>query len=167
MYDPHIVPAFEQWHAKYAANRARRRQRREPSAVDVSQRGDDHTSSGTELRSLRPKRGSDAGEEKDDTEEKRSDELEKMVAREVDEWRSGVDRSQAGLRHRKNNQSGSTALEDVSSFPLNLQSILNDFYSPTLSYLTHQSPLRTSSLTLQLKRLQHRLILLHLIQPSG
>lgn len=78
----------------------------------MSDKSDDHPSSGTELRSLRPKRsGPDAG---DDEEERASHELEQMVAKEVDEWRSGVERSQTdGLRQRRNVPSGST-LEEVS-----------------------------------------------------
>lgn len=112
MYDPHIVPVVERWQAEFEASRARRRQRRGPVSVETSIISEDHTGSGTELQSLRPQRsGSDA----DDGEgERTSNELEKMVAQEVDEWRSGVDRSQgAGLRQRRIVGQSGSALEEV------------------------------------------------------
>lgn len=112
------MPAFQNFQANLEASRARRRQRQSAVSVTVSDRSDDHPSSGTELRSLRPKRsGPDAGDEE---QEGASQELEQMVAKEVDEWRSGVERSQTtGLRQRKNTQSWN-ALDEVrfTCFPI-------------------------------------------------
>jgi len=39
--------------------------------------------------------------------------MENLVTREVDEWRSAVDRSQNGLRHRTNAGTSGGALEEV------------------------------------------------------
>ena len=73
-------------------------------------KGDDPTSAGTELQNLGHKRGA-----VDEAEELKSKELENMVTKEVDEWRSAVDRSQTGLRHRVNHVGTSgSALEEVS-----------------------------------------------------
>jgi DNA-binding protein YbaB len=125
VYDPHIVPAFEKWQAQYAASRARRRQGRGPVTVEVEGKGkaegDDPTNSGTELRSI--KRKPDTG---DEAEEQQSEELENMVAKEVNEWRTGVDRSQSALRHRTPAEVSGSALEEVRLYVLELfQHILN------------------------------------------
>lgn len=103
------------WQAQFEASRARRRQRRgeAASAVATESRtggsGEDHSTSGTELRSLhsRPRQnsGSDDG----------LDELEQIIAREVNEWRSGVEVNQTDVRNRRSNPSGS-ALEEVRCF---------------------------------------------------
>lgn len=110
MYDPHIVPTVEKWQAQFAARRARRRQRREPVTVESTNgKGDDPTKVGTELQSLGHKRDAT-----DAAEEESSKELENMVDKEVDEWRSAVDRSQTSLRHRSNAVASGSALEEVS-----------------------------------------------------
>ncbi|KAF8076967.1 hypothetical protein FPV67DRAFT_440652 [Lyophyllum atratum] len=89
VYEPHIAPKVEQWAEEFIARRqARRRQRAGGVAVPVRQRERDETT-------LRSKR-SDSGEEGD--ERRQSIELENLIAKEVREWRSEVDRSQ--LRHR-------------------------------------------------------------------
>jgi hypothetical protein len=107
VYDPHIVPTVERWQAQYAASRARRRQRL--VAVEAKGKRNDPTSAGTELQSLGRKRNPGA-----EAEERISKESENIVAKEVDEWRSGVDRSQTVLRHRTNVGTSGSALEEVS-----------------------------------------------------
>jgi hypothetical protein len=106
VYDPHIVPAVERLQAQYTA---RRRGRRGLVPVQGNNgKGNDPTSAGTELQSL--VRNRDAA---DEAEEQKSTELENMVTKEVDEWRSAVDRSQSGLRHRPNAGTSGGALEEV------------------------------------------------------
>ena len=106
------------WQAQFEARRARRRQRRgaPASAVPTESRtgdvGDDRTTSGTELRNMPnlPRSLDDSLNEHD---------LEQMIAREVNEWRSGVEVNQTDLRNRR----GNNALEEVRSFsPLHLSS---------------------------------------------
>lgn len=112
------------WQARFEASRARRRQRREPapSALATESRtggaGDDHTTSGTELRSLHNRRAQNSSSE-DGLDEY---ELERIISREVDEWRSGVEVSQTDLRNRRGNLG--SALEEVRCFS----------YSPSCIY---------------------------------
>jgi hypothetical protein len=84
--------------------------------VQGNGKGNDPTSVGTELQSL--VRNRDAA---DEAEERKSTELENMVTKEVDEWRSAVDRSQSGLRHRTHAGTSGSALEEVN---LNIMKLL-------------------------------------------
>ena len=106
MYDPHIVPVVDRWQARYTA-RKRERRGLAPVQVNGNGKGNDPTSAGTELQSLGRNRDAD------EAEERKSTELENMVTKEVDEWRSAVDRSQSGLRHRTNAGTSGGALEEV------------------------------------------------------
>ncbi|TFK47005.1 hypothetical protein OE88DRAFT_1666821 [Heliocybe sulcata] len=88
VYEPHIAPKFEAWAESYVARRrARRRQRQGPKLAPP------HTTSDDGLND-------EAGlVRKDD--DRTSIELERLAAREVDEWRNDVDRSQSQLRQRR------------------------------------------------------------------
>ena len=101
---------MQRWQARLSASRARRRQRQGPAVVESKAKGDDPAGTGTELQSLGHTR--DAGNKAGEGPTK----LENTVVQEVDEWRSGVDRSQGGLRHRGNPGSSGTALEEVINF---------------------------------------------------
>lgn len=97
---------------------------------------------------VRRTKHSDSGSNDDD--DKGSFELEKLVAKEVDEWRSEVDRSQTALRHRKNVSSSTrNALEDVSDYHCLSLDICSDHYLsvkhsyPIYSYVAHPRTLRS------------------------
>lgn len=98
VYEPHIAPRVERWAEEYIAKReARRRQRDGSMPVPNTPNRTFHDSS------ARSKfKRSDSGTD-EDNDLQQGIELEKLVAKEVHEWRSEVDRSQPlGLRHRKN-----------------------------------------------------------------
>lgn len=143
VYDPHIVPAFEKWQAQYAASRARRRQRRELAVVKTRSSVDDPADTGTELQSLGGR--NDAAVDDDDAvaAEGSSKELENMITNEVDEWRSAVDRSQTGLRHRTMAGTSSSALEESNTFlpytPISPTHIIFDFSNETSPTSSHPS----------------------------
>lgn len=111
MYEPHIAPRVERWAEEFIAKRqARRRQKEGAVVVAVPLRGGNNED---EVLRNRKKR-SDPGD--NDAEDKQSFELEKLVAKEVHEWRSEVGRSQVlGARHRKRGPSSGTgtSLDEV------------------------------------------------------
>ncbi|KAF5369693.1 hypothetical protein D9615_010148 [Tricholomella constricta] len=93
VYEPHIAPKVEQWAEEFLAKRqARRGQRAGAVPVSVPLRNDDTTWSGRSKHS-------DSGDEGD--ERRQSIELEHLIAKEVREWQSEVNRSQT-LRRRGN-----------------------------------------------------------------
>ncbi|KAG6915909.1 hypothetical protein DXG01_009279 [Tephrocybe rancida] len=103
VYEPHIAPKLEQWAVEYIAHRdAQRRQRAGAIPVMASPHRRDM-----------PDKRSDSGNEGS---ERQSIELENLIAKEVREWRSEVNRSQT-LRHRgKQGSSGSQyTIESVQS----------------------------------------------------
>lgn len=123
MYEPHIAPRIEKWAAEFVAQReAKRRQRQGPTAVPVAARPGDSSGTdpdddddddnkplglvnrGSRLRRRRMGRGN--GNTRDD-----SVELENLVAREVREWRSEVDRSSSSIR--KKTTEPSSVLDEV------------------------------------------------------
>jgi hypothetical protein len=100
VYEPHIAPKIEQWAEEFLANRqARRRQR--SGAIAVPSPGRNRTDEDVS-RSLE--------------EERRSIELENLMAKEVREWRSEVDRSNLRLRNNTRN-----VLEEVRRFEISPQ----------------------------------------------
>ena len=93
MYEPHIAPQIERWAENFIAQRqAKRRQREQSVAILIRQTDTSRTN--------RPDRATDGGDEG-----MSSFELERLVATEVDEWRSEVDRSRSGLTRRRRNSS--------------------------------------------------------------
>ncbi|GLB34337.1 hypothetical protein LshimejAT787_0112210 [Lyophyllum shimeji] len=90
VYEPHIAPKVEQWAEEFVARRrARRRQGAGAVPVLAPSSGRDEVVKG---------KRSDSDDEGDHS--RQSIELENLLAKEVREWRSEVDRSQ--LRHRGN-----------------------------------------------------------------
>ncbi|KAF9231686.1 hypothetical protein BU15DRAFT_82098 [Melanogaster broomeanus] len=100
IYEPHIAPALESWAENFLERRRTARNRR-ASAVPVSRR-DHRNSSPSSSSSSQSNQGSPSrhGRERPSGQ----DDLEGLVAREVDEWRNEVLRSQEitreGLRKR-------------------------------------------------------------------
>ncbi|RDB20079.1 hypothetical protein Hypma_013087 [Hypsizygus marmoreus] len=101
VYDPHIAPILEQWAEEFVAMRQANRRRKAAVAMPVPLRNDeDHLPSLRRSKQPRSKH-SDSGDEGGDA--RQSIELENLVAKEVREWRTEVNRSQIrGLRHRSN-----------------------------------------------------------------
>jgi hypothetical protein len=104
VYDPHLAPKFERWAEQYVA-RLRARRRMKEGAVAVPIHVDlpvDGKSTGKGSKGSISKRSEEGSDDSDD--ERSSMELEQLVEKEVKEWRSQVDQSQAKspLRHRKN-----------------------------------------------------------------
>lgn len=99
VYEPHIAPKIEQWAEDFVAQRqARRRQRASLGATLVAVSAHDITD---ENLSRRRGKRSDFGDE--ENQERQSIELEDLISKEVQEWRSEVDRSQVNkLRYRNN-----------------------------------------------------------------
>ncbi|EPQ58855.1 hypothetical protein GLOTRDRAFT_135876 [Gloeophyllum trabeum ATCC 11539] len=108
VYEPHIAPKVEAWAESYLARRrARRRQRQgpalaQPYSADEGEAGPSHP-----RRSFELGKGSDA-------DDRTSIELEKLVAKEVDEWRNGVERSQSELRQRHNRNASALDESNIS-----------------------------------------------------
>lgn len=126
VYEPHIAPKLEQWATEFIAKReARRRQRAGAIPISVSHRTDE------DLSSRRRSKLSDSDDE--GVEMRQSIELENLIAKEVREWRSEVNRSQTrGLRHRNNaGPSGSRhALDEVRSIISSISCSMSDQILP-------------------------------------
>jgi len=143
VYEPHIAPKIEQWAEEFLAKRqARRRQRSGAVAVAASRRG--HTD---ENPSRRRGKLSDSVDE-----ERRSIELENLIAKEVREWRSEVDRSQVQkLRHRNNAAPSSSrnvldeSTHDIPFVPISPTHIVYDSSEPSTP--TSTLPSRASSIS--------------------
>ena len=107
VYEPHIAPRIEQWAEEFVAQRQARRRQRAGAALVSSQH--DLTDENIQSQRRRTKH-SDSGDE--DNEERQSIELEHLIAKEVREWRSEVNRSHSHkLRHRNN--AGASSSRDV------------------------------------------------------
>ncbi|TFK96804.1 hypothetical protein BDV98DRAFT_471331, partial [Pterulicium gracile] len=89
VYEPHIAPKIEVWAESFIANRAAKRRRREGVSVGVSA-ASDHDESPLVPRGASISGGSVRRDERSSS----TYELETMVSKEVDEWRTEVQRSQ-------------------------------------------------------------------------
>ncbi|ETW83760.1 hypothetical protein HETIRDRAFT_472059 [Heterobasidion irregulare TC 32-1] len=157
VYDPHLRPKLEAWKENMAEQRRARAQRRRQSAAPVPnsahQSGPD--SSGDDGDALlvygeqsssrrRPSLGSEYSSS--------PIELEQLVSREVDQWRSNVDmsRDQSGLRlrHRRVSDTGTTTstvnfMDDHIHDPISVQPIepISSQRTPDIIFEQPQSPL--------------------------
>lgn len=95
---------MERWAEQFIAKRKARRQQKAHLAAPVP------SNPKVNSAKVRSKR-SDSGDDGDDT--RSSIELEQLVTREVNEWRSDVGRSRAGLRLRKKGSSLGASLDEV------------------------------------------------------
>lgn len=153
VYEPHIAPKIEQWAEEFVAKRQARRRHR-AGAIPVAVSGYDLTDENVSRR--RSKR-SDSGDE--ENEESQSIELEHLIAKEVREWRSEVDRSQVHkLRHRNNAVSSSSRHvldESTHEIPFIPMSPMHIIYDPTEpSTPTSTLPSRGSSISARVSSLR-------------
>lgn len=113
MYEPHLAPKIEKWAEEFVAKRQARRRQLAPAAGPVGVPGPLH---GDEDQATRRKHRT-SGSDHDGPEMSQSIELENLIAKEVREWRSEVDRSQTssrGLRQRGHGpRSGSGSLHSL------------------------------------------------------
>jgi hypothetical protein len=109
VYEPHIAPKLERWAEEFIAKRRAKRRQREGGIIVTIHRTNDRRKGDGTGRTDRPHGGNDDGHDgHDDTS---AFELEKLVAAEVNEWRSEVDRSRSGLIKRR--KKSGCVLEEV------------------------------------------------------
>ncbi|TFK33198.1 hypothetical protein BDQ12DRAFT_769180 [Crucibulum laeve] len=134
VYEPHIAPRVERWAAEFVAKReAQRRQREGPIAVPLRSR---------RRRNRRSSSNNTSTTDDDDhgikgTGPEDAVELDHLVAREVREWRSEVDRSTT-LRHRR----AATLDESINPIPYIPMSPTHVIFDPSLP----STPSETSTL---------------------
>ncbi|KZT29547.1 hypothetical protein NEOLEDRAFT_1145245 [Neolentinus lepideus HHB14362 ss-1] len=119
IYEPHIAPRVEAWAENYIARRrARRQQRQGPVPAQP------HTTSDDGSEDEAGPRGHDINT---------SIELERLVGREVDEWRNDVDRSQSQLRQRRTHSALDESNVSIPFVPMSPTHVLFDSSSASSS----------------------------------
>jgi hypothetical protein len=118
VYDPHLAPKFELWLEQRLAERRIRRRAKEASVIVPAQSAaDDKRTDSASVGAQLHWGSKDAADDTDhDKDERTSVELERIVAKEVDAWRSQVDRSQQGtseLRQRSHVSVSSNTMDEV------------------------------------------------------
>lgn len=99
VYEPHIAPKFEQWAEEFIAVREARRRQRTPTAPISNRRSSSSDSGSSDEKALPRLPGQRDSFSGSNDEMQEGIRLETLVAREVREWRTEVDRSQS-LRRR-------------------------------------------------------------------
>ncbi|KAI0782572.1 hypothetical protein C8Q75DRAFT_811660 [Abortiporus biennis] len=136
IYEPHIAPKVEAWAESFVERRRRLRENRNgPIAVPVQEFPMD------ENQARRDERGTEVQASGDDS-DRMSVELENLVAREVNEWRSNIPRS-GTLRQRNN----AGVMEESNVFipyhPLSPTQVTTDYSGSSAVSQSSRSPRST------------------------